>query len=267
MKDMDTQIACIRLGNVHVIPITCPKIAREVLRKQDNVFISRPICLSTKITSKGYLTAVMSPIGEQWKKMKRIILNEVVSPSRHRWFHSKRVEEADNLVRYVFRQNGLVNVRVASQHYCGNLIRKMVFNRRYFGEGMEDGGPSLEEVEHVDALFKILEYTYAFCVSDYVPLLRGVVDLDGHEKVIRESNEVIDKYHDPIIEERIHQWNVRLKNEVEDLLDVFINLKDDEGKALLSIDEIKAQITVSRTLNSYITIFFSCIFFFWKMHI
>ncbi|KAH7564752.1 hypothetical protein JRO89_XS09G0019800 [Xanthoceras sorbifolium] len=107
---------------------------------------------------------------------------------------------------------------------------------------MEDGGPGLEEEEHINALFKVLTYIYSFCISDYVPFLRGVVDLDGHEKVMKENVGIIDKFHDPIIEERIQQWRGGLKSEVEDLLDVFVTLKDGDGSPLLSTDEIKAQL-------------------------
>ncbi|KAK0577928.1 hypothetical protein LWI29_002454 [Acer saccharum] len=255
MKEMNTDIACIRFGNVHVIPVTCPEISREFLRKQDALFTSRPISMSTEMTSKGYLSTILVPSGEQWKKMRRIVSTHVVSPAKHRWFHMKRIEEADHLVRYVYEQcknvsesgGGLVKVRVAAQQYCGNVIRKMVFNKRFFGEGSEDGGPGLEEEEHIDALFKVLAYIYSFCVSDYVPYLRGVVDLDGHEKVMKENIGIIDRYHDPIIEERIlelrdHHGLIKKEVDHEDLLDVFITLKDEDGNPLLSTEEIKAQI-------------------------
>ncbi|KAK1556257.1 hypothetical protein Q3G72_001576 [Acer saccharum] len=123
-----------------------------------------------------------------------------------------------------------------------------MFKKRFFGEGSEDGGPGLEEEEHIDAIFKVLAYLYSFCVSDYVPYLRRVVDLDGHEKVMKENIGIIDRYHDPIIEERIlelrdHHGLIKKKVDHEDLLDVFITLKDEDGNPLLSTEEIKAQIT------------------------
>ncbi|KAJ4719234.1 Cytochrome P450 [Melia azedarach] len=248
MTEMNTEIACIRLGNVHVIPVTCPEISREFLKKQDAAFASRPVSMSTDVTTRGYLTTALVPFGEQWKKMRRVLSTEVLSPEKHRWFLAKRIEEADHLVRYVYNQcknsnnGGMVNVRIAAEHYCGNLIRKMVFNRRFFGKGMEDGGPGLEEEEHLYSLFNILAYLYSFCVSDYLPWLRGF-DLDGHEKIMKEVNEIINKYHDPIIEERIQQWIDGSRKERQDLLDVLITVKDADGNRLLSTDEIKAQIT------------------------
>ncbi|KAL5757123.1 hypothetical protein ACOSQ2_021869 [Xanthoceras sorbifolium] len=231
MNDMNTEITCIRLGCVHVIAVSCPEISREFLKKQDALFASRPISMSTEMTTKGFLTAVLVPFGEQWKKMRKIVTTEVVSPARHQLFHATRIEEADHLIRYVYNQcknnyedGGLVNVRVASQQYCGNVIRKMVFNKRFFGKGMEDGGPGLEEVEHVHALFTVLQYLNSFCVTDY-------------------AIGIIEKYHDPLIEERVRQWRDGLKKDVEDVLDVLITLKDGNGNPLLSKKEVTAQIT------------------------
>lgn len=220
------------------------------MKKQDAVFASRPISISTRLATNGYLTAVMVPFGEQWKKMRRVITIELLSPARQRWLLKKRVEEADHLVLYVYNQccispdeGGIVNVRVAAQHYCASVIRKMVFNRRYFGKGIEDGGPGLEEEEHVAALFTILKHIYSFCVSDYMPCLRGL-DLDGHEKIIKEALEITRKYHEPLIEERIQRYKEDFSDkEPEDLLDILVSLKDVSGKPLLSPEEIKALIT------------------------
>ncbi|EEF38897.1 cytochrome P450, putative [Ricinus communis] len=250
MEEMNTEIACIRLGNVHVIPVTSPEISREFLKVQDAVFASRPLTMSTDLTARGYLTTGLVPLGEQWKKMRRVLVTQFLSAEKCKWFYGKRLEEADHLVRYVYNQcktaeeGGSVDVRITGRHYCGNVIRKMVFNKRFFGEGMKDGGPGVEEKEHVDAILTALAHTYAFCVSDYMPCLIGL-DLDGHEKIMKDAIGIIKKYQDPIIEARVKQWRDGTKKEVDDLLDVFINLEDANGNSLLSTEEIKAQITVS----------------------
>ncbi|XP_058782059.1 isoleucine N-monooxygenase 2-like [Vicia villosa] len=244
MEELNTEIACIRLGNVHVIPVTCPTIAREFLRKHDADFASRPLTVASDIISNGYLTSALVPFGEQWRKMKKIIANDLLSPFRHQWLQDKRNEEADNLMFYVYNKcnNGeLVNVRIATQHYCGNVFRKMFFNTRYFGNGMNNGGPGLEEIEHVDAAFALLKHVYAFSASDYIPWL-GLLDLEGHKGKVNNAMKIMNKYHDCLIEERIKQWNDGSKNVEEDLLDVMISLKDVNNNPLLTTKEIKAQI-------------------------
>ncbi|PPS01793.1 hypothetical protein GOBAR_AA18870 [Gossypium barbadense] len=230
MKEMNTEIACIRLGNVHVIPVSCTEISLQFLRKQDASFASRPLTMATDVLSKGHLTAIFSPLGDQWRKMKRVMF-----------------EEADNLVSYLLNQckngdeGGLVDIRLVAQHYCCNVTRKLIFNRRYLGEGKADGGPGFEEEEYVDAIFAIVIHLYSFWISDYFPFLRGL-DLEGHEKIVEDATSVLEKYNNPIIEDRIQQWRDGKKHEPQDLLDVLVSLTDDNGIPLLSADEIKAQV-------------------------
>ncbi|XP_068669230.1 tyrosine N-monooxygenase-like [Aristolochia californica] len=178
--------------------------------------------------------------------MRRVVASEIISPGRLRWLHGKRTEEADNLVRYVYSQcmssheGAVVDVREVVRQYSGNVIRKMMFNRRYFGKGSGDGGPGREEVEHVDALFTVLSLLYAFSVSDYMPCLRWL-DLNGHEKTMKKAIKTVNKYHDMVIEQRIKEWRNGRKKEPDDLLDVLISVKECSGKPLLTTEEIKAQ--------------------------
>ncbi|MED6114356.1 hypothetical protein PIB30_079521 [Stylosanthes scabra] len=248
MNDLKTEIACIQLGNIYVIPVTSPSIAREILMKQDAIFASRPLSWSSKYVSSGYLTTTITPFGEQWKKMKRVMVEELISPKRHQWQHDKRVEEGDNLVHYVYNQikngSGLVDLRHVGQHYGGNLIRRLLFNKRYFGNGSEDGGPGAEELEYVDALFFVVRHIYAFSVSDYLPWLRWL-DFEGHRKILKKATDTIRKYHDPIVEERIHQWRNEKRTHQEDWLDVLISLKDANNNPFLTLEEIKSQILVT----------------------
>nr|KYP44534.1 Tyrosine N-monooxygenase [Cajanus cajan] len=245
MKEMNTEIACIRLGNVNIIPVTCPTIACEFLRKHDVDFASRPLTMATGIISSGYVTIAIVPFGEQWKKMRRIFVNDLFSPLRHQWLQDKRNEEADNIMFYVYHKcknpsdDALVNVRNVAQHYCCNVARKLIFNTRYFGKGREDGGPGLEEEEHVNIIFVLLKHVYAFSVSDYIPWL-GMLDLDGHKRKVKNGLKMMKKYHDPIVEERIKQWKDGSKTIEEDLLDVLISLKDVNNNPTLTSKEIKA---------------------------
>ncbi|EYU45630.1 hypothetical protein MIMGU_mgv1a018745mg [Erythranthe guttata] len=217
MQETDTEIAC----------ASASEAPTEFLKKHDLIFASRPHCMSARLTSCNYLSTVISPIGDQWKKMRRILSSHVLSPSMHRKLHEKRGEEADHLVRY---------------HYCGNVIRKAVFGKRFFGPGKEDGGPGLQEREHVDGLFTILTYLYGFAIADYVPCLE-IFDFDGYKKIIGDALDNVRKYQDPEITNRVEMWRKGIKKTEDDILDVFINLKDSEHNPLLSVQEIRAQIT------------------------
>lgn len=245
MTEMNTEIACFPIGNTYVIPVTSPELAREFLKKQDAVFASRPDCMSARIISSSYIATALSPLGDQWKKMRRVLVSEVLSPAMHRRLHEKRSQEADHLVRYVYNQtNGLVNVRVAAQHFCGNVIRKLVFGKRFFGPGAEDGGPGVEEREHLDGCFSLLSHLYAFAIGDYIPWLE-IFDFDGYKKILTNAMKHVSKYQDPEINQRVEMWQNGMRHGEEDILDVLINLKDSQNNPMLSIQEIKSQVLVS----------------------
>ncbi|KAK8333510.1 hypothetical protein V6Z12_A10G207000, partial [Gossypium hirsutum] len=226
MKQLGTDIACIRLGHVHVIAVTSPEIAREFLKKHDSVFASRPKTMAAEYATRGFLSTALVP-----------------------WVH-KRTQEADNLVRFIYNQcinhenlhGGVINLRLAVRQYTGNAIRRMMFNTRYFGKGREDGGPGYEEEQHVESLFTVLMHLNSFILSDYVPWLRPL-DLEGHEKIVSKAMRIVNGYHDPLVDERIKEWGQGKRKEPQDLLDALILAKDLNGKPTLSAEEIKAQIT------------------------
>ncbi|WOL17389.1 phenylalanine N-monooxygenase-like [Canna indica] len=244
-------IICIRLGGVHVVVVNSPDLGREFLKKHDANFASRPLTMATEYAGSGYLTVIFSLWGDQWKKMRRVVASEVLSASRLQRESILRAEEADHFTRYLYNlcaAGYTIDVRLALRYYCGNIIRRMVFGVRHFGEGGEFGGPGEEELEHVGAAFTALTCMYAFCPSDFIPSLR-FLDLEGHEKIMKQATGLIYKYHDAIINKRLEKWRKWRENggddgekkDVEDVLDIFLSLRDASGKPLLSIEEIKAQ--------------------------
>ncbi|KAL0846653.1 hypothetical protein Bca101_019899 [Brassica carinata] len=141
MEELNTDIACIRLANTHVIPVSSSRIAREILKKQDSIFATRPLTMGSEYCSHDA---------------------------------QKGTEEADNLVRYINNfciKNGgfaVFDLRLVMRQYCGNVARKMMFGVRHFGKGGEDeSGPGMEEIEHVESVFTVLTHLYAFALSDY----------------------------------------------------------------------------------------------------
>ncbi|KAJ1255112.1 hypothetical protein BS78_K289800 [Paspalum vaginatum] len=246
LKEMNTDILCLRFGAVHVIVVASPEAAIDVLRKNDAVFASRPITFAAGSFSFGYKCSSLSPYGDQWKKMRRVLTSEILSTSMERMLQCRRAEEADHLVRF-----HIINLRHVSRHFCGNMIRRLVFGKRHFEDPLlpsssppPDAAAGPEEVAHVCALFTLLSHLHSFSISDYIPAWIGL-DLDGHRKVAKAVMETLNRLHDPIIEERIHEWSSLRrrgeKREARDFLDVLVSLQDSEGKPILSLDEIRAQ--------------------------
>ncbi|KAG8062923.1 hypothetical protein GUJ93_ZPchr0003g16486 [Zizania palustris] len=191
LKELDTDILCLRFGSVNVIVIACPEIALEVAREKDAVFVSRPTTFASETLSFGYMGSTLTPDVQQWKKMRRVIRTEILSPALEKQLHHLREEEIDHMVKCIYNtcnSNNIVNVRHVARHFCGNMIRKLMFSKRYFTDQPADhlsaDGPGPNEVEHVGALFTMLSHVYSFSISDYFPSLVGL-NFDGQEKVVK----------------------------------------------------------------------------------
>ena len=130
-------ITCIRLGNVHVIVVNSPELAREFLKKNDAVFASRPMTMATEYSGRGFLSVVFTPWGDQWKKMRRVIVSQVVNHQQFQRLAKMRREEADNLVRYFQYQSEarqVIDVRKALRYYCYiyiHLISSYIIKENY----------------------------------------------------------------------------------------------------------------------------------------
>ncbi|XP_016469973.2 isoleucine N-monooxygenase 2 [Nicotiana tabacum] len=250
MEEMETEICCIRLGNVHVIPVTSPELACLFLKNQDSIFSSRPICMSANLVSNGYLTSLFLPMGDQWMKMRRILSSHVLSATSFQWLRRKRDEEADHILRFVYDQcinkRLVINLRKVTRYYCANVINNMIFSKRLLGKRIMENRGTLVELQEdqekqVDAIFTLLEYFHSFGISDYLPWLSGL-DLDGHKAIIKKAFLIATKHIDLEIDQRIHIWKDGNKTVEEDILDVLIMLRDTNGNPMLNAKEIKAQV-------------------------
>ncbi|XP_010537826.1 PREDICTED: dihomomethionine N-hydroxylase-like isoform X1 [Tarenaya hassleriana] len=245
MNELQTEIACFRFGNIHVITISSDEIAREALKEKDSVLTDRPESYSTSAICSGLKTLVFSNYGDQWVKMRRVMTSELMSPGRLNWLLDARTVESDNLLAYVhnlYKRSKTVNVREIGRTYAYTVMMRMMFGRRCLTEvSTEDGSLGPMEREHVDAIFKSLDCFFSFQVSDFIPCLRGW-GLDRHEKKAREACDTIARCNALVIDDRIKLWREREgKKDVEDWLDVLISLKDSEGKPLLTPQEIKGE--------------------------
>ncbi|AQK64447.1 Tryptophan N-monooxygenase 2 [Zea mays] len=202
LKDMDTNVLCLRFGAVHVVVVACPETAREVLRTNDAVLASRPETVASALFSFGYKGSILTPYGEQWKKMRRVLSSEILSASMEQRLQRRRAQEADYLVGFLYSQCSAsaaacccsaVDVRHVARHFCGNMIRTLVFGKRHFSGGGGGGGPGPEEVTHMDALFTLLNYVYCFSVSDYVPAAWTWMVAGDHKKVAESVMETLSR--------------------------------------------------------------------------
>ncbi|GKA92419.1 calcium-dependent protein kinase 10-like protein, partial [Tanacetum coccineum] len=71
--------------------------------------------MSGYLFSSGYLSIAVAPMGDHWKKMKKILATEILSGTRHKSFQNKREMEAANLLSLVLEYGEFVAVTIHLQ--------------------------------------------------------------------------------------------------------------------------------------------------------
>lgn len=245
-------IVYLRLGSVDAITTDDPEIIREILLRQDDVFASRPRTLAADHLAYGCGDVALAPLGPNWKRMRRICMEHLLTTKRLDSFAKHRAEEAQHLVRDVWAQaqtGKSVNLREMLGAFSMNNVTRMLLGKQYFGA--ESAGPqeAIEFMHVTHELFRLLGVIY---LGDYLPFWRWI-DPHGCENQMRQVEKRVDDFHSKIIEEHKMARQVKQGEEVRegemDFVDVLLSLPGKDGQEHMDDIEIKALIQVTSILN------------------
>lgn len=90
----------LQLGQVSTIVITSAEMAKEVLKTHDLIFASRPHTVAAEIILHNFSIG-FSPYGENWRKIRKISVLELLSPKRVLSFRPIREEEALKIIKEI----------------------------------------------------------------------------------------------------------------------------------------------------------------------
>ncbi|KAG6395453.1 hypothetical protein SASPL_146098 [Salvia splendens] len=131
-----------------------------------------------------------------------------------------------------------------------HMVCGIVFGKRY-----EEGWPEVKRFLQILEEYEVL--ANSFFVSDYLPMFGLVDKISGRVKRADVMCKGMDEFYQELIDEHLDSRRMKKKmEEVEDMLDVLINLKNDESsssgitweiiKALLMTLSIFEQTTYNR---------------------
>ncbi|KAK9086800.1 hypothetical protein Syun_029194 [Stephania yunnanensis] len=233
----------LRLGGVDAITTDDPDIIREILLKQDDIFASRPKTVAAIHLAYGCGDVALAPFGSHWKRMRRICMEHLLSTKRLELFVNHRVNEANHLVRDVWKRihvSKLVNLREVLGAFSMNNVTRMLLGKQYFGAGSAGPEEAMEFMNITHELFWLLGLIY---LGDYLPIWRWI-DPFGCEKKMRDVEKRVDEFHRKIIEEHRkvrNDQNGDEKGEM-DFVDILLSLPGEDGKEHMDDVEIKALI-------------------------
>ncbi|KAL9323784.1 hypothetical protein ACSQ67_008641 [Phaseolus vulgaris] len=174
-------------GSRFVIVVSSAEAVQECFTKNDIVLANRPRFLIGKYIGYNNTTVAVSPYGDHWRNLRRIMSLEVLSSHRLNSFSEIRRDEIMRLMRRLARdsRNGFAKVELKSRfsEMTFNIIMRMVSGKRYYGEDCDVS--DLEEARQFREIIKELVILGgANNPGDFLALLR-LFDFDDLEKKLK----------------------------------------------------------------------------------
>ncbi|XP_068644096.1 premnaspirodiene oxygenase-like [Aristolochia californica] len=226
----------LRLGQLSVVVVSSPDIAKEMLKTHDLNFSQRPDMICTKIISYGYADLVFAPYGDLWRQLRKICILEILSAKRVQSFDKIREEETTNLVQFISSIAGSpINLSKKLFILSIDIIARCIFGDRC--DDQDGFKMTLEEN---------IKFLGVFNVADLFPSSRWICVLSRTESKFQKTHRKLDKIVSNIIE--AHQEKMRTRkdegrDQVEYLVDVLLRLqKHGDLQFELTLDNIKGVI-------------------------
>ncbi|XP_044346047.1 cytochrome P450 84A1-like [Triticum aestivum] len=228
----------LRIGCLHVIAVSTPEYAREVLQARDGAFSNRPATTANFYLTYGRSDLAFAHSGAHVREMRKLCATNLFSRRRAETWLAVRYGYGA-LARDVGRRSGqAVNLgELIFKHTVGVIFRAA------FSAGDE------ELDEFIVILRVVSKVLGEFHVGDYFPWLRWTARL-GFNRRLHAARSALDKFTDKIIDDHLR----RGKNPADaDLVDGLLGFlaeanlskgKESENALPFTRDNVKAMIMV-----------------------
>ncbi|XP_059302460.1 cytochrome P450 71D7-like [Lycium ferocissimum] len=227
----------LQLGEVPVVVISSPRIAKEVLRTHDLAFANRPHSTSIDIIFYNYKDIAFCQYGDYWRQMRKICTLELLSGKMVKSFSAIREDELSSLISSIRSVSGSALNLTEKIFWFTNSITC----RSAFGEICKD------KDEFITILKEVILLIGGFYVTDLFPSWKLLHKMSGAKSRLVTAHQKVDALMENICNEHIKKreagCNGNSEFGSEDLVDVFLRIKEN-GQLQFPItnDNIKAVI-------------------------
>ncbi|XP_008807779.2 premnaspirodiene oxygenase-like [Phoenix dactylifera] len=210
----------LRLGQVDHIIASSPEAARDIMKTHDLAFASRPQLLAPFVMFYGGKDIAFSPMGDYWRQLRRICMQELLSPKRVKSFSTCRQEEMSNLVEAISKKSGSPV----------NLSEMLLLSSNSFISRVAFGKKCRHGLRFITIMKKALEVASGFSIADLFPSWSFVDALTGITSRIKKARQEIDEILEEILKEHEEKREgISSKEdqlEEEDLVDVLLDVAE-----------------------------------------
>ncbi|CAL2273978.1 unnamed protein product [Prunus armeniaca] len=162
----------LRMGFLHMVGISNPDVARQVLQVQDNIFSNRPATIAISYLTYDRADMAFAHYGPFWRQMRKLCVMKLFSRKRaESWGRREGRGGHGGPYRLGSGRVRLVNI--------GELVfslTKNIIYRAAFGTSSDEG-----QDEFIGILQEFSKLFGAFNIADFIPCL-GWVDPSGSQQ-------------------------------------------------------------------------------------
>ncbi|KAL5548599.1 hypothetical protein UlMin_003830 [Ulmus minor] len=227
----------LKLGQVPTLVVSSPEFAKEVMKTHDVIFAFRAQIVATKIMSYDCTSIAFSPYGEHWRQLRKIGVQELMSPARVKSFKPIREEELSNLISWIASNTGSAI----------NLTRRIFWLTYSITSRAAFGKKSKEQEEFISIVEEASKVAGGFDLADVFPSLSFLHSISGIKPKLERLHKEADRIMENIINEhkkgKLEAARSGEDETQEDLVDVLLKFHEQgEVGFSLTTDNIKAVI-------------------------
>ncbi|XP_021718110.1 cytochrome P450 84A1-like [Chenopodium quinoa] len=219
----------LKMGFVHMMVVSSPEEARQVLQVQDNIFSNRPATIAISYLTYDRADMAFAHYGPFWRQMRKLCVMRLFSRKRAESWQSVR-DEVDYIV-HALKQHAGSPVNVGEHVF--NLTKNIIY-RAAFGSSSSEG-----QDEFIAILQEFSKLFGAFNIADFIPFFSWM-DPNGLNDRLAKARGALDRFIDRIIDDHITKkkaMNGHVDKQAEDdMVDDLLNFYSDETKVNESED-------------------------------
>ncbi|PIA41507.1 hypothetical protein AQUCO_02200139v1 [Aquilegia coerulea] len=209
----------LHLGYTPTLVVSSAKMGREIMKTHDVVFSNRPITTAVKEFLYSGKDVAFAPLGEYWRQMRRVCVNDLLSVKRVQSFEFVRDEEIANMTNKI-NQACLrkidVNLTDLIVVIASNIISRVALGRTL--EGKSESAKLLKEMA---------EQFGVFSVGDMFPSLGWIDELTGLKKRMRRTSIAMHRFLDEVVQEHLMSKKEGVQADRKDLVDLLLEFEKD----------------------------------------
>ncbi|KAK2641040.1 hypothetical protein Ddye_022803 [Dipteronia dyeriana] len=225
----------LQLGQVSTIVVSSPEFAKQVMKTHETIFATRATTLAIKIITYDCKSIGLVPYGDYWRQLRKLCMNQLLSPTRVQYFRSIREEEVSDLGNWIASKAGSPINFTNKFHLCTSNI----ITRAAFGKKCKD------REKFTSILKKVVTLAAGFNIADLFPSIKLLQWINGIKSQLEEMHQENDRILENIMDEHRQRKAINLEfdnhEENKDLVDVLLKIQEHgHSEFRPTTDDIKA---------------------------